>query len=448
MTFSYAWLNADTLGIVKKSWVTNDGPTTIRMTVLDGMQNILPPGITRRFQNEYSTLGDGYKKNERIPGTTLALFSMSSLPTDKAEPNEALSTTTVWSAGLDDPVILLSSRQLREFRRHGSVTPEPETRGVRGAYFVCTHLEIEANEERCWYLVAEVNQDHAAVARLIQWLNANPNPGQFVEEEVKHSNENLKKLVGASDGFQVTADVANDFRHCSNTVFNILRGGIPLNNYLVERDDFLNYLQDTYQPLAAHYAEKLKKLPERVSIQRLKALGVDDNDYRKLCLEYLPLTFGRRHGDPSRPWNFFSIDIKDEEGKRIYHYQGNWRDIFQNWEALAISFPEFLEGMIAKFVNASSADGYNPYRVFKTGFEWEELNPEDEWSNIGYWGDHQIIYLLRLLEMSCHYHPGKIKNWLNEAIFTYANIPYRIKAYPQLIENPHDTIEYDFELDA
>jgi hypothetical protein len=75
-------------------------------------------------------------------------------------------------------------------------------------------------------------------------------------------------------------------------------------------------------------------------------------------------------------------------------YEGNWRDIFQNWEALAFSFPEFIESMIAKFVNASTMDGYNPYRITNLGIDWEVQDPDDPWSYIGYWGDHQIAYLL------------------------------------------------------
>ncbi len=56
----------------------------------------------------------------------------------------------------------------------------------------------------------------------------------------------------------------------------------------------------------------------------------------------------------------------------------NWRDIFQNWEPLAWSYPEFVEGMISVFVNAMTADGYNPYRVTRDGIvEWEALSPED-----------------------------------------------------------------------
>ena len=129
-------------------------------------------------------------------------------------------------------------------------------------------------------------------------------------------------------------------------------------------------------------------------------------DLERLCYEYLPLTFSRRHGDPSRPWNQFSINIKKEDGSRKIDYQGNWRDIFQNWEPLAYSYPEFVESMVCKFLNATTADGYNPYRVTRDGIEWEVPEPDNPWANIGYWGDHQIVYLLKLMESSEKFHPG------------------------------------------
>jgi hypothetical protein len=163
----------------------------------------------------------------------------------------------------------------------------------------------------------------------------------------------------------------------------------------------------------------------------------------RMALEYLPLTFSRRHGDPSRPWNHFSIDIKNADGSDKLYYQGNWRDIFQNWESLAISYPEFIESFISKFVNASTADGYNPYRISKDGVDWEILEPDSPWSNIGYWGDHQINYLLKLLEFSRRYHPGKISNFLTKDIFVYANVPYRIKGYQALVRDPRNSVEYD-----
>jgi len=130
------------------------------------------------------------------------------------------------------------------------------------------------------------------------------------------------------------------------------------------------------------------------------------------------------------------------------NYQGNWRDIFQNWEALALSYPEYIESMIIKFVNASTADGYNPYRVTRDGFDWEVLDPADSWSYIGYWGDHQIVYLHKLLELSVKYHPGKLKSLLTKKFFTYANVPYRIKPYQEIIQDPYNTIDFDYDLDV
>ncbi len=47
-----------------------------------------------------------------------------------------------------------------------------------------------------------------------------------------------------------------------------------------------------------------------------------DSELDKLLLEYLPLTFSRRHGDPSRPWNRFSIDIKDDKNEEIAELSG------------------------------------------------------------------------------------------------------------------------------
>ena len=189
----------------------------------------------------------------------------------------------------------------------------------------------------------------------------------------------------------------------------------------------------------------LDDLPERLRLDELLQRVKDNGDAQllRLALEYLPITFGRRHGDPSRPWNQFAIRLTDEHGDRLLSYEGNWRDIFQNWEALSYSYPSFLPSIIAKFVNASTADGYNPYRITKEGIDWEVEEPDNPWSYIGYWGDHQIIYLLKLLELSEACYPEKLKELLHEDLFAYANVPYKIRPYADLVKNPKDTIYFD-----
>ncbi|HEX5323535.1 MAG TPA: hypothetical protein VFW40_07095, partial [Capsulimonadaceae bacterium] len=152
-------------------------------------------------------------------------------------------------------------------------------------------------------------------------------------------------------------------------------------------------------------------------------------------------------GDPSRPWNRFSIRVKNSDGTQVLDYEGNWRDIFQNWEALSASYPDFLESIIAKFVNASTVDGFNPYRITREGIEWETPLPDDPWSSIGYWGDHQIIYLLKFLEASRCYHPGQLDRMLAEPSYSYAEVPYRIRPYAQILRDSHNTIDFDQSLD-
>ena len=43
--------------------------------------------------------------------------------------------------------------------------------------------------------------------------------------------------------------------------------------------------------------------------------------------------------------------------------------------------------------------------------------------------------------------PGKLTSLLNKDVFVYANVPYRIKPYQDLVKNPKDTIEFDDALD-
>ena len=160
-------------------------------------------------------------------------------------------------------------------------------------------------------------------------------------------------------------------------------------------------------------------------------------------LEYLPLTFSRRHGDPSRPWNRFSIHVRDDHGDPMLAYEGNWRDIFQNWEALLQSFPAYFVNVVAKFVNATTIEGYNPYRISRDGIDWEVPDPDDPWSHIGYWGDHQIVYLMRLLEMWDRYEPGARARWLDRDVFVCADVPYLLADHDSMVRNPRDTITYD-----
>ncbi len=447
VAYKYTWCNSEKFGFVKKSTLLNISQKPINVEFIDGIKNILPNGLDYDFQNTYSNLLDAYKKNELIQETGLGLFMLSSIPVDKAEPSESLKTTTVWSCGFAEKKVLLSDKQLHHFKRGNKLNTEIDIRASRGAYYVNAELTLKAGSQKEWMIIAEVNQDSVDVVNL-NTLIVEKDIEELVEQDIKLGTENLVKLVASADGIQFGNDVLSSVRHFSNTMFNVMRGGIFANDYTIDSTDFKLNVKQTNKNVFEKVLDKINELPVEISYQELCAwaLGCEDVDLVRIANEYLPLTFSRRHGDPSRPWNQFAIETKNDVGNPKLNYQGNWRDIFQNWEALAVSYPEYVEGMIGKFLNASTADGYNPYRITREGIDWECPDPDDPWAYIGYWGDHQIIYLQKFLEISNAYHPGKLGDWLSKEIFVYANVPYRIKSYKDVISNPQDTIDFDYKL--
>jgi hypothetical protein len=449
LCFKYQWQTSDAFGFVKKATISNLDEVSKTITVLDGLQNIMPYGVSADLQNSTSNLVDAYKKSELDASSGLGIFALSAIIVDKAEPSEALKATIVWSLGLDNPSYLLSSLQLDKFRRGEAIQQEEDIKAEKGAYFVKANFTLAPKSEKQWFTIAEVNQSIIDITSISYKIKNQKNLVDLILADVNLGSKQLKSLVSASDGLQLTADTLQNTRHFSNTMFNIMRGGIFDTNYQMEKGDFIKHITSANTNLAKEKFEFLNNLPNNFSLNTLKEiLKEEDNPHLiRLALEYLPLKFSRRHGDPSRPWNKFSINTKSEiDGSKILDYEGNWRDIFQNWEALAHSYPKFIEGMIFKFLNATTFDGYNPYRVTKDGFDWEVIEPDNPWSYIGYWGDHQIIYLQKFLEFIESHYPQKLADYFSQDIFVYANVPYRIKSYQDILKNPKDTIEFDTPL--
>ena len=450
LSFRYGWMFSEKFGIVKKSQLTNLTSKGIDVEILDGIRNILPYGVSSALQDIRSTLVDAYKRCELDERNNLGIYSLSSMIVDKAEPSEALKATTIWSVGIKSDSILLSSLQLKSFRNGIGTVTEKDIKAEKGAFFVTSKQRIAAKTPATWIIVAEVNQSVTKIAQLQTELSGQGSMLNTVQNDIDKNKQDLRKKIGLTDGIQLSKDRLSTGRHFSNVLFNIMRGGTFDDQYEIETADFLLHIKQMNMQDYQRLKPVLKALPDQISYHQLRHFLVASKHKHTMryYLEYLPLSFSRRHGDPSRPWNHFSIETKDEYGKKLRNFEGNWRDIFQNWEALAFSYPEFALGMVAKFVNASTIDGYNPYRISRDGIDWEIVEPSDPWSHIGYWGDHQVIYLCKLLEISLNYQPERLKSMLSNKIFTYANVPYKIKGYDAIAINPKDTIDFDHELEA
>src|ERR1700722_1207930 len=414
LTFRYDWAASDRFGWVRNSSLVNSGRKTTGVRLLDGLQNLLPYGAGSEFQLGKSTLLDAYKKNELLPDSGLGLFLLSSIPLDRPEPAESLGATTVWSVGLQRRSVLLSSVQLDRFRRGLPLKTETDVRAERGAYFIESQFKLQGGQKRTWMMAADVDRGPSQVTELRRLLRSPNHLRRKVEVDVALNGRELWRIVARADGIQKSGRAIGDARHFGNVLFNVMRGGVFFDGYQINARELCEAVSRANPAVARRHAGFFRGLGGKISRNRMLALARDANDpnLERLCQSYLPLSFSRRHGDPSRPWNRFSITTRGKDGQRTSGYEGNWRDIFQNWEALAISFPSFVPGMICKFLNASTADGYNPYRINLNGLEWEVPDPGDPWAHIGYWGDHQIIYLLKLLESQKRFQPGQLAGQL------------------------------------
>jgi hypothetical protein len=448
LAFRYTWLTSDAFGFVRRCEISNLGHAARRIELLDGLQNVLPAGTPRFTQTNSSNLVDAYKWTELLDGTGLALFTLYAGITDRAEPCESLKANVAYCLGLDAPTTLLSSRQLECFRGGEPLRPEQHTRGIRGAFFVAQDMVLPAGGTRQWQIVADVELGQAQVVALHHRLADPAALAREIERSIEQGSDGLARVMAACDALQCTAEEPVAVHHYANVVFNVLRGGGFPDRYRITTRDLRDTVRDFNRAVHERSREWLDSLPETLAWSELaEAVGRrGDPQLARLFHEYLPIAFGRRHGDPSRPWNQFAIRLRDRQGRPLFWYEGNWRDIFQNWEALAFSYPEYVESMVAKFVNGSTMDGYNPYRITKSGIDWEVEDPDDPWSYIGYWGDHQIIYLLKFLELSRAFHPDRLEALLHQPLFAYANVPYRIRPLAALLDDPKHTVDYDAAL--
>ncbi len=448
ITFSYTWAAAGRFGLARLCRLTlDDDRAPLDVELLDGLVDVLPAGVELATQQSSSTLVDAYRRSQFDPDSGLAVFTLEALVADKADPAESLAANVVWSRGLPEPVVALSDSQIRRFRSGLGFDPEHLVTGRKGAFLQAANLHLEPGEPIQWLTVGDVAVDHRALAALGHRVVAPGfSAGATIEAEMESAHDAVVGIVAAADGLQVTADRRSTVHHFANTLFNVMRGGVFLDGHQVEVADVGRFIARRNVAAAERFTSVAASgdLDAVVDIDDLRSAVIGDTDLVRLVNEYLPLIFSRRHGDPSRPWNRFNIPARHPGGSLPIGYEGNWRDIFQNWEALVHSFPHYIESVIAKFLNASTMDGHNPYRLTDAGIDWEV--PEDgDWGNFGYWGDHQIVYLHRLLVAAERFHPGLLESHLNLAAHSYADVPYRIRPYADLVADPKHTLDFDWD---
>ena len=316
------WRHSPRFGLVRTTTLTSRRRTPVELQVVDGLLNVLPPGATARVQRELSVLLDAYKISELDESAGLAWTRLNSGLTDLAEPVESLLATTMWC---HHP----AGARL-------SLVPEREavtrTRGVRANLVLRHRTVLEPGQRLQWSFVVDTDRDAGQVADLRLALDRPAAVLAELETDLHSARTTLTAMVDACDGRQYTADRAADAHHAASVLFNVMRGGGPTEGLAVSAAQLRDYLDRRHRGITTRCTAQLADLPEQPTAGQIREIAsrVTDPDLRRLLSEHLPLTFSRRHGDPTRPWNLFDIRLTDDRGRPISRFEGNWRDIFQN----------------------------------------------------------------------------------------------------------------------
>ena len=193
LSFRYGWTSSTKYGLVRKSVITNLSNKNVSLKILDGCRNILPACVDADFQNNNSVLLDAYKKTDLDEKSNLAIFAVSSIVTDKAEPSEGLFANTCWFS--TDDKILLNPDAPIQFAENGKVEEILVVKGKRPAAYICKSINFSSEGDSSeWYQVFETNLDAGKIAQLKSELADKNDLVKNLEKEA----EKIKEISGVN----------------------------------------------------------------------------------------------------------------------------------------------------------------------------------------------------------------------------------------------------------
>ena len=160
--------------------------------------------------------------------------------------------------------LLLSDAQVHSFRQGLTLAEETLVRGEKGAYLLEQTLELPGGATSDWLMVCEVDQDHSALIALRENMQDPVRLEQDILDDIHKGTEALDAIVGAADGLQRGSDARNTARHYANVLYNVMRGGIFDEHYLIPTADFARHIRRSNRAVFAQQQKLLGSLPEKV----------------------------------------------------------------------------------------------------------------------------------------------------------------------------------------
>lgn len=303
-----------TAALARMLTVTNTSSSPLALELLDGMSALVPYGLNEVFLKNMSNLAKAWMQAEDIH-VGRAYFRVRASLEDGAVVREVKGGN--FCLGWDDTGALLKPLVQPELvfgqdtslaeAAHFRNTPLDalcKTRQVTSNLFPCCFLPrktlLQPGQSLHIFSLYGQAADKEEVARLAERIQ----PGEWFPAKLREVRSLIDALCAPIEAR--TADPIFDAYSRQSYLDNLLRGGVPM-----------------------FFRHGEKAVPF-----------------------YL---YSRKHGDPEREYNYFSLG-------REYYAQGNgnYRDVNQNRRSDVLFFPELGAENIHTFFDLIQTDGYNP----------------------------------------------------------------------------------------
>lgn len=351
VTVSYFVLPTEEIGaLVRRVAIENVSGKTCRLEGIDGLPKIIPYGIQNGQFKEMSNLFKSWTDIENIKNHA-PYYKMRASSDDSAEVSEIRGGYFYCTAACGELLPVLYDAEVVFDYESSLATPvvflEEGLCGVR------SREQCFANKIPCGFTPFEKELADGEAFSFTSYIGYAGTVGQL--------NEATKRFTAKDYAGSKEAEAAGIIDALVKDVAT--KTADPVFDQYMEQCYLDNFLRGGYPYLFAGEGKK--------NIVHL---------------------FSRKHGDPERDYNFFSIS-----GEYYSQGNGNFRDVCQNRRSDVFFHPEIGDFNIYSFFCFIQADGYNPLEIRPCTFLVEEKNAARARELVNEWVCGEKEPLLKLL---------------------------------------------------
>ena len=412
-------------------------PRPCALDLLDGLRNVLPFGAPLALYQQASNLVDAYKKSEVDPETGLGIFSLTAGITDRAEALEVAAREHRLVLRPRGPAVHLSPRPSTAFRR-GRVLPGRRVlNGARGNYLVSARLDAGARRVRA----LAPGRRRRPRPRAGRRPAASPARGRRSRAAARRGaaptpDENLRRNVASADGLQLTGarrGLGPPLRRtCCSTA---CAAGSSRATTRCPAADFADFVRTRNREVAARHAAGSPRCPATLTVGELRAAARRDRRRRPRAARATSTcrcTSAGATATPAAPGTASRSACATPRAARAALRGQLARHLPELGGAGVCLSRSSCPNMVAKFVNASTVDGFNPYRITRDGVDWEvhlARRPLEQHRLLGRPPDRLPAEVARVAGTP---RARRARRGCSaRAIFSYAEVPYRLKPYAE-----------------